>query len=196
MLRAISKSTSFLTAESVLRKTLSLSACSPKEFVIKDHFDFDKKVTTMDLETIARSISRDYLFQVINSENAVIVNFHAEWCEPCKILTPKMTELLEDNPEIDFAIVDVDSNIEWVVLMTVNCFYLICERPRTFRLVNLFEVKAVPAVLAFRNGVVVDKFIGLVDANMIEDLITKLQRKKAVWDETRRVKLCCAQDDN
>lgn len=30
----------------------------------------------------------------------------------------------------------------------------------------------------FRNGVVVDKFIGLVDANMIEDLIDKLIRKK------------------
>lgn len=47
------------------------------------------------------------------------------------------------------------------------------------RLVNLFEVKAVPAVLAFRNGVVVDKFIGLVDANMIEDLIANLHKKKA-----------------
>jgi thioredoxin 1 len=41
-------------------------------------------------------------------------------------------------------------------------------------------VKAVPAVLAFRNGVVVDKFIGLVDANMIEDLISNLTRKKKV----------------
>lgn len=68
------------------------------------------------------------------------------------------------------------------------------------RLVNLFEVKAVPAVLgmlshypqirfvfavilinsiilAFRNGVVVDKFIGLVDANMIEELIKNLSRR-------------------
>lgn len=34
------------------------------------------------------------------------------------------------------------------------------------------------AVLAFRNGVVVDKFIGLVDANMIEDLIKSVSRKK------------------
>lgn len=50
--------------------------------------------------------------QVINSDNAVVVNFHAEWCEPCKILTPKMTELLEDNPDIDLAVVDVDANIE------------------------------------------------------------------------------------
>ena len=43
MLKAISRTTPFLT-ESVLKKTLSLSACSPKRFVIKDHFDFDKKV--------------------------------------------------------------------------------------------------------------------------------------------------------
>lgn len=42
----------------------------------------------------------------------MVVNFHAEWCEPCKILTPKMTELLEDNPDIDLAVVDVDTNIE------------------------------------------------------------------------------------
>lgn len=60
--------------------------------------------------------------------------------------------------------------------MSIN-FYLIAISCN-FRLVNLFEVKAVPAVLAFRNGVVVDKFIGLVDANMIEDLIANLQKKK------------------
>ncbi|CAO1422920.1 unnamed protein product [Diamesa hyperborea] len=138
MLRVINKATPYVT-ESILKKTLSLSACSPKRFVIKDHFDFDKKV--------------------VNSDNPVIVNFHAEWCEPCKILTPKMTELLEENPDIDLAVVDVDTNIE---------------------LVHLFEVKAVPAVLAFRNGVVVDKFIGLVDANMIEQLIEGLKKKKVV----------------
>lgn len=87
-----------------------------------------------------------------------------------------MTELLEDHPDIDLAVVDVDTNIEWV---EVAGLYLITVRAFAhFRLVNLFEVKAVPAVLAFRNGVVVDKFIGLVDANMIEDLISNLSRKK------------------
>lgn len=68
-----------------------------------------------------------------------------------------MTELLEPMDDIDLAVVDVDSNIE---------------------LVKTFEVKAVPAVLAFRNGVVVDKFIGLVDSTMIENLISKLKKKK------------------
>uniref|UniRef100_A0A9I3CJN6 Thioredoxin domain-containing protein n=1 Tax=Anopheles culicifacies TaxID=139723 RepID=A0A9I3CJN6_9DIPT len=122
----------------ITRKTFSFSAVAAKRYVIKDHYEFDQKV--------------------INSDNPVIVNFHAEWCDPCKILTPKMTELLEPSDEIDLAIVDVDDNAE---------------------LVHTFEVKAVPAILAFRNGVVVDKFIGLVDANMIENLIGKLTKKKS-----------------
>ncbi|XP_052866574.1 thioredoxin, mitochondrial [Anopheles cruzii] len=126
-----------ILGERIIRKTFSFSAVAAKRFVIKDHYEFDQKV--------------------INSDNPVIVNFHAEWCDPCKILTPKMTELLEPSEEIDLAIVDVDDNAE---------------------LVHTFEVKAVPAILAFRNGVVVDKFIGLVDANMIENLIGKLTKKK------------------
>lgn len=69
-----------------------------------------------------------------------------------------MTELLDTNTDIDLAVIDVDANVD---------------------LVNTFEVKAVPAVLAFRNGVVVDKFIGLVDSTMIENLIKKLQKHKS-----------------
>ena len=41
-------------------------------------------------------------------------------------------------------------------------------------LVHTFEVKAVPAVLGFRHGHVVEKFIGLVEAAMIEKLIKKI----------------------
>nr|CAI5855392.1 unnamed protein product [Callosobruchus analis] len=98
----------------------------------------------------------DFLAKVMNSEKPVIVNFHAEWCEPCHILTPKMKELIGPKDNIDLAIVDVENNAE---------------------LVHTFEVKAVPAVIAVRNGLVVDKFIGLVDATMIDNLISKLDKK-------------------
>ncbi|KAJ8975065.1 hypothetical protein NQ317_005782 [Molorchus minor] len=100
--------------------------------------------------------NNEFLSKVMNSDNPVIVNFHAEWCEPCHILTPKMKELIEPNENIDLAIVDVESHAE---------------------LVHTFEVKAVPAVIAVKNGLVVDKFIGLVDADMIENLIKKLDKK-------------------
>lgn len=84
------------------------------------------------------------------------MNFHAEWCEPCNILTPQLNALTENNDEVDLAIVDVENNTE---------------------LVETFGVKAVPAVLAFCNGVIVDKFIGLVDNKRLESMIDNLNCK-------------------
>ena len=114
-------------------RQLSSTAHVRKSFIIESHDDFVKKV--------------------MNSEVPVIVNFHAEWCDPCKILSPKLKEMVEPMENVNLAVIDVENNAE---------------------LVHTFEVKAVPAVLAVRNGLVVDKFIGLVDVDMIEKLISKL----------------------
>lgn len=94
-----------------------------------------------------------FVDKVMNSRVPVIVNFHAEWCDPCKILTPKLEQLVGPMEELDLATINVEDNPE---------------------LVHTFQVKAVPAVIAVSNGVVVDKFIGLVDADMIDKLIDKL----------------------
>lgn len=100
--------------------------------------------------------NEDFVNKVMNSDVPVIVNFHAEWCDPCKVLSPKLQELVDPMNDIHLAIIDIDNNAE---------------------LVHLFEVKAVPAVIAVRNGLVVDKFVGLVDADMIKNLIKKLTGK-------------------
>ncbi|XP_033209804.1 thioredoxin, mitochondrial, partial [Belonocnema kinseyi] len=94
--------------------------------------------------------NNEFVDKVLNSRIPVIVTFHAEWCDPCKILTPKLEELVGPMDDLHLAIVDVESNPE---------------------LVHTFEVKAVPAVIAISNGLVVDKFIGLVEAGMIKNLI-------------------------
>ncbi|XP_005190199.1 thioredoxin-like [Musca domestica] len=107
-----------------------------KRYAVNDHDEFDELV--------------------INSGHPVIVDFHAEWCEPCHTLTPLLNALTEKSNHIDLAIVDVEQNRD---------------------LVETFDVKAVPAVLAFYNGVIVDKFIGLVDEKRLEALIKKLKLK-------------------
>lgn len=112
---------------------LSSSAHFRKSFIIENHDDFVKRV--------------------MNSDVPVIVNFHAEWCDPCKILSPKLKEMVDPMEDVNLAVIDVENNAE---------------------LVHTFEVKAVPAVLAVKNGLIVDKFIGLVDVDMIEKLINKL----------------------
>ncbi|KAE8741434.1 hypothetical protein FOCC_FOCC013034 [Frankliniella occidentalis] len=100
----------------------------------------------------------DFMEKVMNSNVPVIVNFHADWCDPCKILTPQLREIVEKTEGLDLAIIDVEDNAE---------------------LVHTFEVKAVPAVLAIKHGRVVDKFIGLQDADQIEGLVAKVAKMAA-----------------
>ncbi|XP_026752601.1 thioredoxin, mitochondrial [Galleria mellonella] len=108
-------------------------------------------------ETILVKNNNEFVTKVMNNDKPVIVNFHADWCEPCKILTPKLKEMIEPLNNLDLAVVDVEDNAE---------------------LVHAFEVKAVPAVIAIRNGLIVDKFIGLVDTDMITNLIDRMSGNK------------------
>ncbi|KOX67525.1 hypothetical protein WN51_08957 [Melipona quadrifasciata] len=63
------------------------------------------------------------------------------------------SEFVRPMDKLDLAIVNLESNPE---------------------LVHIFEVKAVPAIIAISSGLVVDKFVGLTDLDIIENLIQKL----------------------
>ncbi|GJQ70593.1 hypothetical protein Trydic_g18439 [Trypoxylus dichotomus] len=79
----------------------------------------------------------------MKSDIPVVVNFHVNWCEPCHILIPKPQELVGDKD------VDLELHAE---------------------LVHTFEVKAVPAVLTVKDGLV-------IDANTLEKLLENLTSK-------------------
>ncbi|KAK7076648.1 hypothetical protein SK128_005392 [Halocaridina rubra] len=99
----------------------------------------------------------DFKNKVMRNSLPVIVNFHAEWCEPCHSLKPLLEKIASENEgHLHLAEVLVDEHAD---------------------LLHAFEVTAVPAVLGIHRGIVTDKFIGLVSNKQVMEFVGKLLDK-------------------
>jgi thioredoxin 1 len=79
--------------------------------------------------------------EVVNADVPVLVDFWAEWCGPCKALTPVVEELAADYAgRIKVGKVDTDANREVSVR---------------------FSISAIPTVMLFNKGEILEKFVGL-----------------------------------
>ena len=89
-----------------------------------------------------------------SDDQPVVVDFWADWCQPCKVLTPVLEEAVQGR-DVALAKVDVEANKA---------------------LANEYDISGIPAVKAFKNGRVVSEFVGAksrVGVDAFLDVLTK-----------------------
>eukprot|EP00922_Rhytidocystis_sp_ex-Travisia-forbesii_P011951 GHVS01017853.1.p1 GENE.GHVS01017853.1~~GHVS01017853.1.p1 ORF type:complete len:107 (+),score=14.74 GHVS01017853.1:103-423(+) len=100
--------------------------------------------------------STEEFSQILVENDLVLVDFHATWCGPCKMIAPQLEALEKEFPSVKFAKVDVDELEE------------VGEK---------YNITAMPTFIAFKKGKLVKTMVGssitVVKDFLIENASTK-----------------------
>jgi thioredoxin 1 len=88
--------------------------------------------------------------ELIKSDKPVLVDFYADWCGPCKVMSPILQEVKSNLTYATIVKIDIDKNQKTA------------ER---------FNIMAVPTLLLFKNGEVVWRQSGVIPSSKLEELI-------------------------
>lgn len=89
-------------------------------------------------------------FKEIIKKGSVLVDCYATWCGPCKMLSPIIDKIAEENKKYNFYKLDID-NAEEVV--------------------KEYGIMSIPTLLIFQDGELKEKVIGLHSKSEIEELL-------------------------
>ena len=87
-------------------------------------------------------------------EKLIIIDFFADWCMPCKMLSPVYEEVSQLYTEVEFCKINIDLSEE---------------------IVSKYEIDSVPTLIFIKNGIVINQEIGFRNANELKDLIERYQ---------------------
>ena len=88
--------------------------------------------------------------EVLDYKGTVLVDFWADWCGPCRMLSPIVDEVATENPGIKVGKINVDEQQE---------------------LSAQFGIMSIPTLLVFRDGKKISESIGLIPKEQIEKML-------------------------
>jgi thioredoxin 1 len=91
--------------------------------------------------------------QFISNNEVTVIDCWAAWCGPCRMLTPIIEELAEERDDVTFGKLNVDQNR---------------GTP------SKFGIMSIPTLLYFKNGELVDRTLGAIPKQAVEERINKI----------------------
>jgi thioredoxin 1 len=97
-----------------------------------------------------KEITKNNYYDVVNNNSVTLITFKAEWCGPCKQLTPILAELSNEMVDIAIGGVNVDEEAE-------------------------ISVRSVPTTIFYNKGIEVLRKNGFISKSQLIDIIDNLK---------------------
>ena len=91
---------------------------------------------------ILKITEENFESEVLQSDKTVLIDFYADWCGPCKVLSPIVEEFASENPDIKVVKVNVDEAQN----LAIN-----------------YEVMSIPTLVVIKDGKEVNRRIGVIN---------------------------------
>lgn len=99
---------------------------------------------------VMKVTSENFEEEVLKSDETVVIDFYADWCGPCKMLSPIIEEVANENEDIKVVKINVD-----------NAQDLAIE----------YQVMSIPTIVIIKDGQEVNRTVGVVSKSQIVEMV-------------------------
>ena len=96
------------------------------------------------------TVNKNNFEEIKNSGRTVLLDFYADWCGPCRMVSPIVDEIAEENPQYTVGKINIDNETE---------------------LAQMFGVMSIPTLVVLKDGKVAYKSVGARPKDQILDML-------------------------
>ena len=99
---------------------------------------------------IMKVTSANFEEEVLNSDKTVLIDFYADWCGPCKMFSPIVESVAQENEDIKVVKIDVDNAQD---------------------LAMKYQVMSIPTTVVIKNGQEVNRAVGMMSKSDLVEMV-------------------------